>query len=42
MSFRNLDHVFHPTSVAVIGASKRAHSVDHTVMHDLLEGGIAS
>lgn len=41
MSVRNLEHLFRPTSVAVIGASNRPHSVGHTVMHNLLEGGFA-
>ncbi len=40
MSVRNLEHVFQPTSVAVIGASNRSHSVVQTVMRNLFEGGI--
>ena len=39
MSIRNLNYLFRPSSVAVIGASNRAHSVGHTVMRNLLEGG---
>ncbi len=41
MSVRNLEHLFRPASVAVIGASNRPHSVGHTVMHNLLQGGFA-
>jgi acetyltransferase len=41
MSVRNLEHLFRPASVAVIGASNRPHSVGHTVMHNLLKGGFA-
>jgi len=41
MSIRNLEHLFHPQSVAVIGASKKLHSVGATVLHNLLEGGFA-
>lgn len=39
MSIRNLEHLFKPRSVAVIGASKRPHSVGTTVMNNLLAGG---
>ncbi|RPI44851.1 MAG: CoA-binding protein, partial [Betaproteobacteria bacterium] len=39
MSVRNLDALLHPQSVAVIGASVRAHSVGATVMQNLLGGG---
>ncbi len=41
MSVRNLEHLFRPTSVAVIGASNRPHSVGNTVMHNLLQSGFA-
>lgn len=41
MSVRNLEHLFRPKSVAVIGASNRPHSVGNTIMHNLLEGGFA-
>jgi len=41
MSIRNLEHLFHPQSVAVIGASAKLHSVGATVLHNLLEGGFA-
>jgi len=41
MSIRNLDRLFRPTSIAVIGASTRPHSVGATVMHNLLAGGFA-
>ncbi len=39
MSSRNLEHLFGPRSVAVIGASDRPHSVGATVMRNLLRGG---
>src|SRR5919109_2478752 len=41
MSRRNLEHLFNPGSVALVGASARAHSVGATVMRNLLEGGFA-
>ncbi len=41
MSIRNLDAVFHPGSVALIGASPRPHSVGLVAAHNLLEGGFA-
>ncbi|HEX5461004.1 MAG TPA: acetate--CoA ligase family protein [Steroidobacteraceae bacterium] len=39
MSSRNLQYLFKPRSVALIGASDRAHSVGATVMRNLLHGG---
>jgi acetyltransferase len=39
MSVRNLQYVFDPHSVAVIGASERPHSVGATVLRNMLEGG---
>ena len=39
MSVRNLDHLFAPRSVAVIGASLRPHSVGATVLRNILAGG---
>lgn len=39
MSVRNLDHLFAPRSVAVIGASLRPHSVGATVLRNVVEGG---
>lgn len=39
MSVRNLDHLFEPSSVAVIGASTRPQRVGTTVMTNLLAGG---
>jgi acetyltransferase len=39
MSIRNLDYLFRPQSVAVIGASRRAHGVGATVLRNLIEGG---
>ena len=41
MSIRNLDSLFDPRSVAVIGASDRAGSVGATVWRNLREGGFA-
>jgi acetyltransferase len=41
MSVRDLEHLFHPTSVAVIGASERQHSVGGAVMRNLLQGSFA-
>ena len=41
MSVRNLDHLFRPKSIALIGASDRPRSVGATVMRNLLEGGFA-
>ncbi|MBV6271847.1 bifunctional acetate--CoA ligase family protein/GNAT family N-acetyltransferase [Alcaligenaceae bacterium CGII-47] len=39
MSIRNLDYLFHPRSVVVIGATDRPHSVGATLMLNLLQGG---
>jgi acetyltransferase len=39
MSIRNLQYLFEPKSVAVIGASDRPHSVGATVLSNLLGGG---
>ncbi|MBB4285066.1 bifunctional acetate--CoA ligase family protein/GNAT family N-acetyltransferase [Roseospira goensis] len=39
MSTRNLDRLFAPTSVAVVGASNRPHTVGALVMRNLLQGG---
>nr|HMS86512.1 CoA-binding protein [Nitrospira sp.] len=39
MSVLNLTHLFHPRSVAVIGASAKPHAVGHVVMKNLLHGG---
>ena len=41
MSLRNLDKLFKPTSVAVIGASNRPKSVGNLVMRNLLDGGFS-
>ncbi len=41
MSIRNLEYLFQPASIAVIGASNRPNSVGQTVMRNLLEGGFA-
>jgi acetyltransferase len=38
MSIRNLQKMFEPKSVAVIGASARSHSVGFTVLRNLLSG----
>jgi acetyltransferase len=39
MSIRNLQYLFNPASVALIGASERAGSVGATVLRNLLAGG---
>ncbi|MGA8260360.1 MAG: bifunctional acetate--CoA ligase family protein/GNAT family N-acetyltransferase [Arenicellales bacterium] len=39
MSVRNLEYLFRPRSVAVVGASNRADSVGRAVMRNLLGGG---
>ena len=39
MSVRNLEYLFKPKSVAVIGASNRPRSVGATVIHNLLRSG---
>ena len=41
MTTRNLQFLFRPGSVAVVGASDRPHSVGATVMRNLLEAGFA-
>lgn len=41
MSIRNLQHLFSPRSVALIGASNKPHSVGATVLRNLLQGGFA-
>lgn len=41
MTTRNLDKLFAPQSVAVIGASQKLHSVGATVLHNLIVGGFA-
>ena len=38
MSTRNLEHLFRPRSVAVIGASENPRSVGATVLHNLIGG----
>ena len=39
MSIQNLEHLFRPKSVAVIGASNRPQSVGAVVIRNLLQGG---
>ena len=39
MSIRNLDCLFRPRSVAVIGATERAHSVGSVLTKNLISGG---
>ena len=39
MSIRNLQYLFEPKSVAVIGASQKEHSVGTTVLRNLMESG---
>jgi acetyltransferase len=41
MTIRNLNHLFKPGSVAIIGASERAHSVGATVLQNVIRGGFA-
>ncbi len=41
MSTRNLNYLFKPESVAVIGASPRAKSIGNLVMNNLLHGGFS-
>jgi acetyltransferase len=41
LSIRNLEHLFRPASVAVIGASDRERSIGSLVMRNLREGGFA-
>ena len=38
MTVRNLEHLFRPQSVAVIGASSHEHSIGAIVLHNLVEG----
>ena len=39
MTIRNLDRMFKPTSIAVIGASEREDSVGGQVTRNVLSGG---
>ncbi len=39
MTTRNLDKLFNPGSIAVIGATNRSGAVGSVLMHNLLEGG---
>ena len=39
MSIHNLDKVFNPTSLAVVGASERAGSIGNSLMINIMEGG---
>ena len=41
MSTRNLDSIFHPKSIALIGASPRAGSVGAVMARNLLKGGFS-
>src|SRR5581483_5014935 len=41
MSIRNLDAIFRPRAVALIGASPRPHSVGYVVAENLLAGGFS-
>jgi acetyltransferase len=41
MSIENLDKIFQPNSIAVIGASARKGSVGHALMHNLIERGFS-
>ncbi len=40
MSIRNLNHLFHPAAVALIGASRRPQSVGATIAQNLLSAGL--
>jgi acetyltransferase len=39
MSAINLDKIFHPKSIAVVGASQRAGSIGSALMHNLIQDG---
>ena len=39
MSIRNLEAFFHPKSIALIGASKQAHSIGLVMATNLFSGG---
>jgi len=39
MPIRNLDKIFHPRQIAVVGASQRPQSVGQTVLQNLITGG---
>ncbi len=39
MTIRNLDKLFRPQSIAVIGASSRSHSIGNIVMRNILQAG---
>jgi len=41
MSIDNLDKIFHPKSIAVVGASERKGSVGHAIMQNLVKSGYA-
>jgi len=41
MSIENLDKIFQPNSIAVIGASARKGSVGQALMHNLIERGFS-
>ncbi len=41
MSVENLDKMFHPKSIAVVGASERKGSIGAALMHNLIERGFS-
>ena len=41
MSVENLDKIFQPKSIAVVGSSERKGSVGAALMHNLIERGFA-
>ena len=41
MSMENLDKIFRPKSIAVVGASEKKPSIGSTLMHNLIDGGFA-
>jgi acetyltransferase len=40
MSQYNLDRIFQPRRVAVVGASEKARSIGNALMKNLIEGGL--
>jgi len=38
---RNLDAVFHPGSIAVIGASREPNKIGHVIVKNFVDGGFS-
>ena len=38
---RNLDAVFHPSSIAVVGASREPNKIGHVIVKNFVDGGFA-